>query len=253
MWDSPRQLNLLALAFAVVALGLTAWGAVAWAVRQPAFALRHVVIDGALHRADPAHLEAVVREELRGTFFTLRLPQTRLSLQKVPWVKAVALRRQWPDTLRITVVEHQPLARWTEGALIDAEGEVFTAEFNGTLPQLAGPEGTAGLVAARFLDYGAALSRRAVEIAELRLSPRGGWRLRTTGSVPLTIEVGRNEPAERLSRFIDYYARTIGALARAGMHVDYVDLRYRNGFAVRIPGFTEKPARKAGQGAGKAW
>ncbi len=246
MWDSPRQLNLLALGLALVALGLALWGVVAWAVRQPVFALRQVVIEAPLQRANPAHLEAVVREELRGTFFTLRLPEGRASLQRVPWVKTIALRRQWPNTLRITVVEHQPLARWTEGALIDTEGDVFTAQYTGELPQLAGPDGSAALVSARFRDYGAALATRALAIAELRLSPRGGWRLRTSGIAPLTIEVGRNEPAERLARFIAYYARTIGALARGGTRVDYVDLRYRNGFAVRVPGFTEKPLRRAG-------
>jgi cell division protein FtsQ len=246
MWDNPRQLNLLALGFAIVAAALLAWGLTAWAVRQSAFALHQVVIEGPLQRANPSHLEAVVREELRGTFFTLKLPEARASLQRVPWVKAVALRRQWPDTLRVAVVEHQPLARWSEGALIDTEGEVFAAEFAGELPQLAGPDGTAALVAARFRDYGAALAARSLAIAGLRLSARGGWQIRTAGSAPLTIEMGRNDPAERLVRFIGYYTRTVGALARAGTRVDYVDLRYRNGFAVRVPGLTEKPARKAG-------
>ena len=246
MWDSPRQLNLLAFAFAFVALVLLCCGAVAWAARQPAFSLRHVVVEGALKRVDPAHLEAVVREELRGTFFTLRLPEARASLRRVPWVKAIALRRVWPDTLLIDVVEHQPLARWTDGALVDTDGELFTADFSGELPQLAGPEGTAGLVAARFYDYGAALGARSVAISELRLSTRGGWRLRTAGGAPLTIEMGRNEPAERLARFIGYYGRTVGALARTGARVDYVDLRYGNGFAVRAPKLAEKNARRTG-------
>lgn len=246
MWDSPRQLNVLALAFAFVALVLACWGVAAWAARQPAFSLRHVVVGGALKRVDPAHLEAVVREELRGTFFTLRLPEARASLERVPWVKAIALRRRWPNTLLIDVVEHQPLARWTDGALVGADGEVFVAEFSGELPQLAGPEGTAWLVAARFRDYGAALRARSVAISELRLSTRGGWRLRTAGSAPLTIEMGRNEPAERLARFIGYYGRTVGALARTGARVDYVDLRYGNGFAVRAPKLAEKTTRRTG-------
>ncbi len=246
MWDNPRQLNVLALLFALTALALFAWGAAAWAVRQPAFALRQIVIEGPLVRANPAHVEAVIREELRGTFFTLRLPEARASLQRVSWVKRVALRRQWPDRLQITLVEHEPLARWTEGALVDTDGEVFNAEFAGDLPQLAGPEDSAARVAARFREYGAALSTRALSIAELRLSPRGGWQLRTAGSAPLAIELGRNEPDARLARFVLYHARTVGALARAGTRIDYVDLRYRNGFAVRVPGFTEKPVRKAG-------
>jgi cell division protein FtsQ len=246
MWDSPRHLNALALVFALAALAFLAWGAIAWAVRQPTFALRQVVIEGPLLRANPAHLEAVIREELRGTFFTLRLGEARASLEQVPWVKSVALRREWPAGLHITLAEHDPLARWTEGALVDTDGEVFTADFTGDLPQLAGPEGSAALVAARFREYGVALGARGLTISELRLSPRGGWQLRTGGSAPLAVELGRTDPGQRLSRFVAYYTRTVGALARAGTRVDYADLRYRNGFAVRAPGFTEKPARKAG-------
>jgi cell division protein FtsQ len=244
MWDNPRQLNALALLVALAALALFAWGAIAWAVRQPVFALRQVAIEGKLARANPAHLEAVIREELRGTFFTLHLAEARASLQRVPWVKSVALRRQWPGRLQIAVVEHEPLARWTEGALVDTDGEVFTAEFAGELPQLVGPEGSAAVVATRFREFSAALRLRALAISELRLSPRGGWQLRTAGSTPLTIQLGRNEPSERLARFVAYYTRTIAALARVGTRTEYVDLRYRNGFAVRVPGFTEKPVRR---------
>ena len=246
MWDNPRQLNGLALVVALAAVAMIAWGAVAWAVRQPVFALRQVVIESKLVRANPAHIQAVIREELRGTFFTLRLPEARASLQRVPWVKSVALRRQWPDRLQVILVEHEPLARWTDGALVGTEGEVFAADFAGELPQLAGPEGSAALVAVRFREFGAALGVRALSIAELRLSPRGGWRLRTAGRAPLTIELGRNEPGERLSRFVLYYARTVAVLARAGTGTEYVDLRYRNGFAMRVPGFKEKPKRSAG-------
>ena len=45
MWDSPRTLTALAWSLTLVAVALLAWGAVAWAVRQPAFALRRVIVD----------------------------------------------------------------------------------------------------------------------------------------------------------------------------------------------------------------
>jgi cell division protein FtsQ len=246
MWDSPRALNLLAWPLTVVAAVLLACGAVAWTARQPVFALRHVVVDGDLARTRRAHLETVIREELKGTFFTLSLVDARASLQRVPWVKSVALRRQWPDRLEVTVVEHEPLARWNEAALVDTEGEEFSADFDGELPQFTGPDGTSTELAQHFREFSATLAPCALTIAELRLSPRGGWRLRTSGSAALSIELGRNEPSERLSRFATYQARTVGALARAGTAVDYVDLRYRNGFAVRVPSATGKPARKMG-------
>jgi cell division protein FtsQ len=246
MWDNPRELNVLAWSVLLVAAALLAWGAIVWAVRQPVFALRQVIVDGALAHTSRAHLETVIREELKGTFFTLNLAEARASLQRVPWVKSVALRRQWPDRLEITVVEHQPLARWNETALVDTEGEEFSAEYDGELPQFTGPDGTSTQLAQRFREFGAALAPDALTIAELRLSPRGGWRLRTTGRTPLAIELGRNAAGERLARFAAYQARTVGTLERAGTPVDYVDLRYRNGFAVRVPESAAKPARKTG-------
>jgi len=244
MWDDPRKLNAIALVLVVAALAMLLWGGIAWAVRQPVFAIRRVVIDGSLVRANPSHISAVIREELRGTFFTMRLPEARASLQKVPWVKSVALRRRWPDRLEVSVVEHEPLARWNDSGLVDTEGEAFSADFDGELPQFNGPEGTSSQLAARFRDFGSALASRALAISELQLSPRGAWRIKTTGSAPLTIELGRSAPGERLMRFVAYHARTLGALARAGTRVEYVDLRYRNGFAVRVPGFVEKTPKK---------
>jgi len=81
-------------------------------------------------------------------------------------------------------------------------------------------------------------------VAEIRLSARAAWEIKTEGPVPLTLELGRVEPAVRLARFVAYYPGTIAKLQNAGTRVDRVDLRYRNGFAVRVPGFKEMPARK---------
>lgn len=246
MWDNPRALNALAWSVTVLASALLGWGAIAWAVRQPAFALRQVIVDGSLSRTSRAHLETVIREELKGTFFTLNLADARASLQRVPWVKSIALRRHWPDRLEVTIVEHEPLAHWNETALVDTEGEVFSVNFDGELPQLAGPDGSSREVAERFREFGATLAPRTLGIAELRLSARGGWRLRTTGNAALAIELGGNAASERLARFAAYHQRTVAALARSGTQVDYVDLRYRNGFAVRVPEATGKPSRRTG-------
>ena len=72
-----------------------------------------------------------------------------------------------------------------------------------------------------------------------------GVHVRAAGpSQGLTIALGRDDPSGRLARFVAAHDRTIGALARAGRAIDQVDLRYRNGFAVRVPGFREKPVRK---------
>ncbi|MEP6998476.1 MAG: cell division protein FtsQ/DivIB [Betaproteobacteria bacterium] len=248
MWDNPRQLNAIALVVAFAAATMLAWGAIAWAVRQPVFALHRVVIDGPLLRANPAHLEAVLREEVKGTFFTMRLADARSSLQRVPWVRRVALRRQWPDRLEVEVSEHEPLARWNDAALVDAEGEVFNADFDGELPQFTGPEGSAAEVAAQYRAFVAALQPTGRAINAIRRSPRGGWQLVAAGSPPLTIELGRTDPGERLARFVAHYRPTLDALARGGARVDYTDLRYRNGFAARVSGGNDRSTRRASRG-----
>jgi len=79
MWDDPRRLNAAALLLLLTALALLAWGGISWATRQPVFAIGHVAVDGALVRVNPAHIGAVIREELRGTFFTMRLADARAS------------------------------------------------------------------------------------------------------------------------------------------------------------------------------
>ncbi len=247
MWDDARQMNALALTLVFFA-GLALAGAgVAWLIRQSAFELREVVVTGALERTNAAYLEAVIREDLTGTFFTMDMARARKSLVQVPWVRGVSLRRQWPHRLEVTVDEHVPFARWNDSALINTHGEVFSAQWSATLPLFEGPEGRAADVDARYRAWSADLAALALDLSEVRMSPRGGWRLRATGPTgPLTLELGRDEPDARLARFIAAHARTLAPLARAGTRVEAVDLRYRNGFAARVPAFREKNARPAG-------
>ena len=205
-----------------------------------------MVVTAPLARANGAHLEAVIREELTGTFFTMDLERARNALAEVPWVRNVALRRQWPHRLEITVDEHEPLARWNDAALVNTRGEVFAAESRADLPQFEGPDGRAAEITERYRSWSDVLRPLSLVVTQVRLSPRGGWKVVTLGPAgPLTIELGRDEADARLARFVVAHGRTLGALARAGTRIDAVDLRYRSGFAARVPGFREKGAKPA--------
>ena len=244
MWDDTRQMNALALTLtSITTIGL-AWAALLWLVRQPSFAFREVVVSASLERANPVEVEAIIRDELTGTFFTMDLEGSKASLSRASWVRSVALRRTWPDRLEITVDEHVPLARWGNNALVNTRGEVFEAEWRAPLPLFDGPEGRSFDIANRYQTWSDELRPLELALREIRLSPRGGWQIKTMGAQgPLTLEIGRDEPENRLARFIAVHGQTLGALARAGTRVDHVDLRYRNGFAARIPAFREKTAK----------
>ena len=245
MWDDARQLNAIAVTLAVIAVAFLLWAMVGRVTRLAAFEYREVVVTTPLARTSGAHLEAVVRSELSGTFFTMDLDAARAALGRVPWVRSVALRRQWPRRLEIEVDEHVPLARWNEGALVNTRGEVFVATFAGELPQFDGPDGQSAVMTERFREWTALLAPLALRLDGVRLSARGGWQLRAADERgALTLDVGRDDVRDRLARFIAVHGRTVGILARTGKPVDHVDLRYRNGFAARMPGFREKTARR---------
>ena len=146
MWDDARQLNAVAALLLAAAVALLVWGAGSWLVRQPVFAFREVVVNGGLQRSSAAHIEAVIRDELAGTFFTMNLDRASTSLARVPWVRSVALRRQWPRRLEVTIEEHVPFARWNDAGLVNVQGEVFAASYNGELPAFAGPDSRAAEV-----------------------------------------------------------------------------------------------------------
>src|SRR5947207_2766801 len=205
MWDDARQLSGVSLALFVVAIVSLVWAALGWLVRQPAFAFREVVITTPLVHASGAHLESVVREELAGTFFTLNLERAGHALTQVPWVRSVALRRQWPRRLEIDVAEHEPFARWNETALVDAHGDVFSADWDGDLPLFTGPDGQSATVIARYREWSAMLAPLGLTVRTLTLSPRGGWEI---GAIRAA---GPSQGAN--------YAASGGSAANVGVHV----------------------------------
>lgn len=245
MWDDAKQLNAIAAVLALTAAGMLLFGVCTWIARHPLFAFREVVVRGTVERVSTRHLEAVVRDELHGTFFTMDLDDARASLARVPWVRSVALRRQWPQRLEVTIEEQVPFAHWNGNALVNVQGEVFAADFEGDLPRFEGLDTRSTEVATRYREWTAMLAPLGLGVTEVRLSPRGGWHVTAKGKdTALAIELGRDEPTARLSRFVGAYGRTIGALARAGTGIGQVDLRYRNGFAARVPGFRERAPKK---------
>lgn len=245
MWDDARQLNATAAVIATLAFLALGWGALDWLARRPLFGFQEIVVHTPLTKVNAAQLEIVVRDELKGTFFTMNLDRSRAALARVPWIRRAALRRQWPHRLEITLEEHVALARWNDAALVNTSGEVFNAVEKARLPRFTGPEGSAGEIARRYAEWSTALAPLKLEVTEVRLSARGAWHLDVSGQDgALALELGRDDPGALLTRFVAMYDRTIGTLARNGTRVPQVDLRYRNGFAARVPGFRERTGKK---------
>jgi cell division protein FtsQ len=236
------------------ALGLLAYGAISWLAAQPWFALHTIEVKTPARHVTEAQVRLVAERKVRGTFFTVDLERVRESLEKLPWVREARVERRWPDTLIVTLTEHVALARWNDNALVNETGEVFVAALNQSLPRLFGPEDSSAEVVAAYRRHRAALAPLGMSISELRLTPRRAWRIRLDNGMQLAL--GRLQADERLARFVALYPRlfaaqpaaaapaSAGAVANAPITPVSVDLRYSDGFAVRMPhgAFPFKPS-----------
>lgn len=187
------------------AAALLAYALFAWLLSLPVFAMKRIDVRGQLSHVSEENVRLVASRSVRGNFFTVDLEEVRAAFEKLPWVREARVSRRWPDTLVVELAEHVPLARWNDGELVSREGEVFKAAAEPGLPRFSGPDGSGREVAEAYRRFGAILAPLGMRIAELGLSPRRAWRLKTDGG--LEIALGRGDAAPRLARFVAQYPR----------------------------------------------
>lgn len=239
MWDKPAALLWMANLLYSLAAVMLLYGVLFVVVHLPIFPLREVKVTGDLHHVTREQLKLIVGRHLQGNFFTLDLVKARDAFEKLPWVRNVSVRRRWPDRLEVQVEEHKELARWGNIALVNTYGELFHAASDKELPVFYGPGDQVKDVAEHYQAYGQMLQPTGLKVSQLALSPRRAWQIGTDKG--MVLELGREHVEERLKRFVNVYARTLGTLA---VPVGYADLRYPNGFAVRRPQMQVTGTRK---------
>jgi cell division protein FtsQ len=235
VWDSPRLLNVAADALYCLAAALAVWGAAEAALRAPFMPVRTLALAGDLRHVDAERVRASLEGRLAGNFFGVELADVRRALEALPWVRYAEVRREWPDRLVARIEEHVALARWPDGKLVSTTGEVFEGEVpHGALPRLAGPPGSEREVVRRFGAFRELVAPLGNELAAVELSPRGAWQIELANGLVLELgrDAARHSLEARLARFVAAYPRIAAELGRAPEHVD---LRYPNGFAVRVP------------------
>ena len=233
MWDNPRLLNaaagflvgLAALAFVLAGLH--------WLLRAAPFPVRVVELHTPLKQASRVEVEAVLARHGAGNFFAVPIDELRAAIERLPWVRAAAVRRVWPDRLEISIEEHVVLARWGADALVNTQGERFTATTDAPLPVFIGPPGSEAEVTRRFARFSRLLAPFGSRLERIALSQRHAWQLKLASGLQLTLGRDADLAEQRLQRFVDAYAGVTDAGRRTPQ---VVDLRYPNGFAVRVKG-----------------
>jgi cell division protein FtsQ len=221
---TPRSLLRAVL---VLVLGAAAAGGGYYLLDVP---LRSIEMQAPMQRVTAMQIEAAMRGTLDGGFLSVDIARMQAALEGLPWVDQARVRRVWPAGLRVTISEQVAAARWGESGLLNTRGELFDSDARqmpAELPLLAGPIGTEQQVARFYFEYRTRLLPLGMRIDGVTLDPRGAWRIHLSNGVELRL--GREQPEQRMERFLRAAAPIVNA--RAG-ELAYVDLRYSNGFAL---------------------
>jgi cell division protein FtsQ len=259
-WHDVRLLNATANGLMALAAAALLAGAAFWAVQRPSFALHAIVVEPAtpgqpLHHVNRALLRSSGAVRLQGNFFTVDLDAVRESFESVPWVRRAHVRRIWPNTLYVGIEEHEPLAVWNDGRLVNRQGELFAAsvaeaEADTALLEFSGPPGSEAEVTRRWAELRDQVAPLSLAPEAVMLSARYAWSARLDNGTLLLLGREQGLPiADRVARWVALYPTVQTRLNR---EVVSVDLRYPNGFAMRAPGALDKalPERAAARATG---
>ncbi|WP_409308174.1 cell division protein FtsQ [Pectobacterium sp. B1J-3] len=230
--------QLAGMLFLLMVVGTIVWGGwmvVEWMKDASRLPLSRMVVTGdRQYTTNDDIRQAILALGAPGTFMTQDVNVIQQQIERLPWIKQASVRKQWPDELKIHLVEYVPVARWNDLLMVDAEGNAFSVPAervgNRKMPLLYGPEGGETDVLEGYRAMNQVLSARKFSLKMVAMSARHSWQLGLDDDIRL--ELGRDDRERRLARFIELYPLLQRQAQGENKRISYVDLRYDSGAAV---------------------
>ena len=194
--------------------------------------IENITIEGKFENLMQMEVQDTVKSVLHGGYFTIDIDVIRQALLKLPWVEDVSIRRQWPAGLNISVTEKQAIAYWGKDRLLSSKGELFspdTVHHESAMPYLDGPDNLHKTVWLFLTETNKKINKLDVVVKRLVLDKRRSWEMQLSNNV--AIKLGREDTETRLRRFIKVFNLDN---APKMQNIESIDLRYPNGFAMRM-------------------
>ena len=240
-----RLLNLTTSVLVSVAVLVGIAAMLWWAIHNPAFSIRGVTVLGDVAHNSAVSLRNVVVPQLKGNFFTLDLDAAKRAFETAPWVRRAVVQREFPNRLKVTLQEHEPVAHWGGQLtqMVNKQGEVFEASGEGAeydaLPVLIGPEGQASTLLATYGRLAPHVAPMQLQLKELELLPRGSWRAELNNGAEIALGRGTEEELEARLDLLSKTAPQIAARhQRAAKDIVLADMRYPGAYALKLRGVT---------------
>ena len=220
--------------------------AVFWrAMHLPLFSFSRLHVVGETVHSNESDLRTRVLPQLRGNFFTMELKQAREVFQSLPWVRHAVVRRVFPNQLVVQLQEYQEAAYWGNEEdgfrLLSHDGIIFDVNtdeaLRSNLPELNGPDDMAAQVLSTYHLLNPLFAPMHGRIARLSVDARGSWSLALDQDTQLMLgNAAPDELARRVLQFVQTRGPGVARYNRGMNDVQYADLRYKSGYALRLKG-----------------
>lgn len=184
-----------------------------------------------VNRVNHHEVEELLLPMVTSGYFNIKIEFIRDRLLQIPWVSHLHVRRVWPDQLEVTIIEKDAAALWNGENLLSKAGELFTPAqdtYPKQIPKFVGPNGKQVVMLQFYNDINRLLIPLHAKISCLELTPFYSWKVNLDNGI--TLHIGHKDILTRLDHFVKVYPKIIGEHVA---DVEYVDLRYPNGLAVR--------------------
>ena len=218
------------LLLVLFSIGLLLHLTFSWMLDEQRLPLSKLILQGELEYISGKDIQlALSNMDSIGTFMSQNVDELQQTITELPWVAQVSIRKQWPDLIKVYLVEHKASAIWNGNALLNLSGDVFkadVAELKEDKVKLYGPSGSNREVLATWHKISPLFVPLGLHISSLVLNDRHAWQIILDNGIRL--ELGKDSLDERLERFLSLYHR----LGDETQRVSYIDLRYDTGAAV---------------------
>ncbi|GAB1256842.1 hypothetical protein NBRC116494_13440 [Aurantivibrio plasticivorans] len=209
--------------------------------------LNNIGIEGSFNYVSKQDISDLVSPFVVEGFLKAPISDIKSRLENEPWIETALVSRRWPDTLYISVIEQQPIARWSDYGFVNHHGDVINIgrnEFLVDLPLLQGGEELSLKMMNDYQQLTQQLRPYKLAIRELLCDDLMSWRVVLSNGIEITL--GRDEIMEKMRRFLLVYNTSLRAQVE---NIASIDLRYGNGVAVKwkLEAAVEAEATHSGQ------
>ena len=196
------------------------------------FPITEIGIKGEYENINRNQIDLIKNKFIKKNFFAVNLQETREAFKKLPWIRDVSIRRDWNKFgLLVEIESHKPIGRWNNRGLVNSFGEIFNAAYDEKLPLFVGSDEFVGEMSVKYNQINKILEKELMQIGTISLSKRLSWEIYTNNQMRFFLgKEDGNSIIERLDVLIENYQFV---LSQSKSRIEYVDLRYKEGFAVK--------------------